>query len=543
MQALSLRMKLIISFGLLNLLACVCYTLVAAMDARQHVRETVDARLEAAAAALPFALGDAWMTRAHAEGASLSDEEYFGLVRRAYALTQRSGVEFIYLMSVRDGKVITITDAAPESDLASANYQAYLADYPDASPAVLQAWQKQQKQFDEYTDRYGTFRSVFVPYEVDGKRYVIGADMALTQVETMVSDTIMGHVGIGVGLFLVGSLLAWGAAHLIAAPLVRMSEEIKRAADQHDLSRGVSVADGAELGRLSESLNGLFGVLRTTFQAIRGSVDENARLAEQLEGAACHWREQLDRNAGRMVAVTTEAVSIRTSTEQATRLVSSAEREMEGVSSVLVHTRQVLATVVQGVGRAASDGERLATELNDLSEQAKSINDVLAVIRQISEQTNLLALNAAIEAARAGEHGRGFAVVADEVRKLASQTNQTVEQTSGIVDSLVAAVYRSVGQMEANSNTSRALADSSRSVEQAMEELWGHLQCMFDSVKVSISATEGCHGAVKAIVGDLEGLNHALDASVVEARKVSEVADRLDEQAADLSQRLADFKS
>ena len=544
MQAWSLRTKLLLAFALVNALACAVYTAVGVVEARQAVRDIVDARLEAGSAALPFALGDAWMNRVHATDAKLADEEYFARVRTLNQLSRRSGLEFIYLMTVVDGKVRTVTDAAPDEDLASGDYMVYMAEYADASPAVLEAWRTGAPQFDEYTDKFGTFRSLFVPFTSSGgQRYVIGADMTLSSVQALTAQTTWSHVWLGLLVFAAGGVVAVVSGRLVAGPLVAVSGEVAAAADQHDLERGVRQLQGPELGRLTTSLNALFAMLRETFGSIRGSVEENARLAEQLEEAACHWRQQLDRNASRMDGVAREAVSIASDTDQAAGLVGEVRSGMDAVTRVLQSTRGVLDTVVQGVDCAAADGDRLAAELNGLSQQAHSINEVLAVIRQISEQTNLLALNAAIEAARAGDQGRGFAVVADEVRKLAGQTNATVEQTSRIVDSLVGAVRRAVDKMEESSRSSRALASSSQSVMAAMEDLSGNFSHMAVSVDASMEASARSRSAVQSIVQELEVLNRAFEDSVRDARVVSDVADRLDAQAGTLSSQLSRFRA
>jgi methyl-accepting chemotaxis protein len=540
---LRLKTQLLLAIFLVNLLACVCFTWLGLKGLQEAVQGRVDARLEAVATALPLVLDKSWLARAHHPGdAQVDQAAYLKLIRQAKQLADQSKVEFVYLMTVHQGKVYTVTDSASEEDIAKGDYMKYLEEYADASPAVLTAWQQKTQQTDQYTDRFGTFRSVFLPVHVAGQNYVIGADMALNQVNQQLRSASLNFLLLGLGLFAVGVLAAAGLAQLLAGPLVRIAQNLEEAADSRRLHFTSPTSGSQELHRVSTSLQSLFELVAQLLGFLQTTTDDNATLAKRLEHTAQGWRGQLDQNANSMRQVANEAVNIRANTQQAAALVSGVEHEIEQAKVVLARTQGVLNDVVFGVAKSATDSDSLAHELNTLSTQAESINAILAVIRQVSEQTNLLALNAAIEAARAGEQGRGFAVVADEVRTLAAKTNATVQQTNQIVDSLVAAVFRCVEQMRHSSQSNHNLATLSGSVETAVTDLATSMDRIFGVVHISVAATSGCKEAADTIAEQIQLLKTAMEQTATDAAGISDAASHLDAQVEAVRQQLSQFK-
>jgi len=270
-------------------------------------------------------------------------------------------------------------------------------------------------------------------------------------------------LALGGGLTVVGAVLASiMAGSWVGKPLNSMLEHIKNS----DSSRewvDIKIQDGSEVGELSEAINATMDKTAMSVGELSGCVDRIQVLSKELSNESAgtaDGTQRQQREAQSMVdAISAMTATVHEVSQNATQAAQAARDANQEAKS----GQDVVNSVTSAIHSLADEVERAATAIQKLEDDSESIGAILEVIRGIADQTNLLALNAAIEAARAGEQGRGFAVVADEVRTLAQRTQEATEEINDMIARL----------QEGSSNAVKVMAEGRRqaelSVEQAMK--------------------------------------------------------------------------
>lgn len=341
---------------------------------------------------------------------------------------------------------------------------------------------------------------------------------------TQSRQTLSGVAGLAM---LLGLLAAWLITQQIIAPL-RLTLSAAARIAKGDLSQDLEIGRRDEMGMLQRSMQDMTLSLRQLISGISDGVTQIASAAEQLSAVT----------AQTSVGVTSqkdETDCVATAMNQMTSTVMEVARNAEEASEAARHADQQARDGDKVVNDAIAQIERLALEVNNSTQamgklklESDKIGGVLDVIKSVSQQTNLLALNAAIEAARAGEAGRGFAVVADEVRGLAQRTQESTEE----IEVLIAALQSGTQQVVMTLDASRTLTDSSVELSRQAGDALGH-------ITRTVSTIQTMNQQIAAAGEEQSSVAEQINRSVLNVRDVSEQTAASSEETAASSIELA----
>ena len=257
-----------------------------------------------------------------------------------------------------------------------------------------------------------------------------------------------------------------------------------------DLTVNVDCGTEDELKEVEDALNSMVRHLNTTVKSLGSNASLLASASEELSATtsqartgALEQQQQTDQIATAMNEMTSTVQEIARNAELVAAESHTADREAHEGSNIITTTIKSITDLSGEVGEAAE-------VIHQLEQNSNDIGTVLDVIKSIAEQTNLLALNAAIEAARAGEHGRGFAVVADEVRTLASRTQESTEQIQKMVSSLQMHTHKAVEVMDSDTKHAMKMAESTSSATESIDRIVDSVTKISDMSTMVASASE-----------------------------------------------------
>ncbi|WP_285960579.1 methyl-accepting chemotaxis protein [Pseudomonas tohonis] len=544
LRSVSLQTKILLAFTLVNLISIATFISYAQYVKSLDIREQMDNRLRAAAHAVPRLLGNDYLERARtADG--LREGEYLEQVRNLGEYAGEVDLKFAYTLMVDSaGRVFYLSDGASSSEIASDSYAKHLEEYTDASPAVTRAARSNQAQFDEYTDSYGTFRSIFLPMRTSaGQPYVVGVDVTLSSLDAAIADSLRSLLLIGAVTLGIGLLLSWLATRMLVHAIRQITGQLNRIAQERDLSHALAVTSNDELGQMGTRLSGLLQDLRQTLSGALGMADSNQQLAETFLHRADDITQQIQQAAHQLADVDQHGQSIQQAAGQSHSLAGAVRSNLERTSAELSRAHQELQQLIADVHGSTSSNIELATDLDGLSREAEQIGQVLQMIAGISEQTNLLALNAAIEAARAGEAGRGFAVVADEVRKLAGQTKSVLSDAHQVIDQVIGAIRQIAQRMGSTAERSRALAGNADEALDALDALVRQMDEVNANVEQALTSSENIQHAVADMSGRLGDMRGAFEHTRQDVDAINHSAAELGETARALKSGLGAFRT
>ena len=298
-----------------------------------------------------------------------------------------------------------------------------------------------------------------------------------------------------------------------------------------DLTRKIKIDGNDEVAETAEAFNRFLDQLRSMFVRIdqesvqlTTGVKDIHGVVEQLSGDSQRLAELTAENAAAIEEITVSISHIADNSSDANTLI-------KGTDALSRESVAAVRGVADEASQSARDVEQLSAVLDGLSHRSQEISGIIQVIKEIADQTNLLALNAAIEAARAGEQGRGFAVVADEVRKLAERTSRATEQITGMIEGVgeetrkaVDNMQNTLGKVRGGADHSTEAAEKITAIRQSMNDVVAKIEEIALSTKEQLSATTSMAQAAEKITNQTHTSDSALQRAAEEIRKLNALA-------------------
>ncbi|MDP5239210.1 TRAP transporter substrate-binding protein DctP [Uliginosibacterium sp. 31-16] len=339
------------------------------------------------------------------------------------------------------------------------------------------------------------------------------ADPQAVQV-AFASARMLSVVALLLGVVVIAGLgyLLWRS---LVKPLQNMQETIAQAADKLDFTGVITVSSGDEIGTTLSAYNRLLERLRQSFADIQKATEHMLEVTEDVDVSsrkiARNSQIQSDASANMAAAVEEMTVSISIVAQQA----KDANQHTQESRDIAEHSAGSILSTVDGIRTISDTVGEAAARIKTLRADCDSISAMAGIIHEIADQTNLLALNAAIEAARAGEQGRGFAVVADEVRKLAERTTKSTQDISALVVRM--------------QDSARSAVDSMSATEEAVSHGVVNAKQAGDSIERIKEGSAAAAGVVEEIAG---AIREQQTASTEIAKNIEQIAQMSEQNSA-----------
>ena len=327
----------------------------------------------------------------------------------------------------------------------------------------------------------------------------------------------------------------------ITRPLSRVNDMLNIVASG-DLSHKLDESGQDEFAQLSKNCNLLIDSLRNLIESIVNRSSQLAAAAEQTSAVTAEsttaieeQRNQVEQAASATTEMSSTSQSVLASANDALGEIKHADEEAERVKTISVRNRDTIEQLANEVDSAAQ-------VINQLQQDSASIGGILDVIRGIAEQTNLLALNAAIEAARAGEQGRGFAVVADEVRTLASRTQESTSEIQTMIESLQTGAGKAVTVMDTGKSKAADCVSQSEEADKALETITHAVHEAFDRSSQIATAAEEQSVVAHEISENLESIVAIAEQTTAGSQQTAASSSEVAKLSEELQQSVQEFK-
>jgi len=331
---------------------------------------------------------------------------------------------------------------------------------------------------------------------------------------------------------------------IILSPLKDLEVRAKDLAEgDGDLTQRLQIVGNNEITIVSTHINSFIEKVQNTIIQAKQSSTENASVSEELARTSLQIGQKTEEESIIVSEVSSDGKNLQAVLVNAVSDAKNTGEELNGAEQALEKTNELVTTLAENINIRSSAEAELADKLNSLTSDAQQVKLVLDVISDIADQTNLLALNAAIEAARAGEHGRGFAVVADEVRKLAERTQKSLLEINATISVIVQSITDASGEISVNAIEIEKLSGSAN---EAQGEISNSVTVMRTAVVNVGDMVTGYIENGEIIQSMLEKVDVINDLSVSNARSVEEIAsasEHLSSMTAKLNTLLASYRS
>ncbi len=427
-----------------------------------------------------------------------------------------------------DGKpfIKNIIEAARSGD----GFTQYLWDKPSVKKAVEKL--SLSRTLDKYQWVLGTgFYIDDIETELAAQRSAAESGLHAELQQNLIISCIMLLVTI--------ALTAW-IGNRISHPLEEVVDALNDiASGEGDLTRRLKSNGDDEVGRLSRAFNQFVGQIQDVVSQVGGTSQHVFELADRLKTASGQFIDQMQGHRRETEQVVTAVTEMSSTAQEVASSAANAATATSAASHEAADAQGVVATATRSINDLVGEVDQASQVIGQLEQETSKIGSVVEVIRGIAEQTNLLALNAAIEAARAGEQGRGFAVVADEVRSLAGRTQQSTLEINSMLQRLQAGVAQAVQVMDTSQERSQQTVQETSKIAHSLDGVATAVDTINEMNLQIATAAEEQNAVSEEINRNLVAIQHIVEQLALAA----EDSERSTRDLADTGHQLNDLVS
>ena len=310
-----------------------------------------------------------------------------------------------------------------------------------------------------------------------------------------------------------------------------------------DLTRKLEVVGKDEIAKASEAINKFIEKVRVLISEAKDISNENSSIANELSSTSVQTGRGVENSSKIVESAGKDCAEIQSYMKDSIEVAKGGKDDLQKALSYVDETLNTISNLSSEIAQTSDIENQMAGKIEQLSRDAEQVKSVLVVINDIADQTNLLALNAAIEAARAGEHGRGFAVVADEVRKLAERTQKSLTEINATINVIVQAINESSEQMSINSKQISELTGVANNAQNTIRDMSGIMRSAIGLSDKTIEDYIKTGKDIDDIVKSMEGISQISSQSARSVEEIASAAEHLNKMTDTLNAKLGEFRT